>query len=64
MDWTTYLDTRGEWAKTAGLLDIPSFLVLGPDGHVVHRQRGKLVAGTESYAALERAIERALPASP
>ncbi|MDI1444366.1 hypothetical protein [Polyangium sp. 6x1] len=62
MDAPTYLDARGEWSKTAGVVDIPAFLVLGPDGRVLHRRRGKLTQGTEEFAEMERAIERALSA--
>lgn len=61
MDWPTYLDSRGEWGKTAGLVDIPSFIVLGPDGRVAHRHRGKLSEGSDPFKALESAIEKALP---
>lgn len=64
MDYATYLDTNGTWSKTAGLVDIPAFALLGPDGRVLFRHRGKLTLGAEAYAEMERAIERALPASP
>lgn len=64
MDYPTYLDTRGEWSKTAGVVDIPAFLVLGPDGRVLHRRRGKLTLDSEAFTEMERAIERALPAAP
>jgi hypothetical protein len=64
MDWPTYLDARGEWAKAAGMVDIPAFLVLGPDGRVLRRHRGKLALVTEAYVEMERAIERALSTEP
>jgi thiol-disulfide isomerase/thioredoxin len=56
MRYPTYLDARGRWSQKQGIHDIPSFLLLGPEGRVVHRHRGKLEQGSPAFAALERAI--------
>jgi hypothetical protein len=60
MDYPTFLDKDGEYAKANGLGDIPAFVLLGPDGRVLHRHRGKLTEGTPAFTEMERAIEQAL----
>lgn len=56
----TYLDAGGAFAKTSGLGNNPSFLVIGRDGRSMYRHQGTLKEGTESYDKMAQALERAL----
>jgi hypothetical protein len=60
MDYPTFLDENNAWSKKHGVADIPAFLVIGRDGQVVFRHRGKLVVDSPAYAELAKAIETAL----
>jgi hypothetical protein len=60
MDYPTYLDTRSAWMDKARVADIPAFVLIGPDGRVLHRQHGKLVAGSPAFVELDRAVTQAL----
>ena len=60
MDYPTFLDDNGVWAKKHGAAEIPAFLVLGHDGKIVFRHRGKLLVDSPVYAEMAKAIEAAL----
>lgn len=60
MVYPTYLDENGVWSKKNGTVDIPAFLVLGRDGRVVFRHKGKLVIDSPAYNEMAKAIESSL----
>ena len=60
MDYPTFLDDNGVWSKKHGVADLPAFLVLGHDGKIVFRHRGKLLVNSPVYAEMAKAIEAAL----
>jgi hypothetical protein len=60
MDYPTFLDDANVWSKKHGVAEIPAFLVLGRDGKVVYRHRGKLVVDSPAYLDMAKAIETAL----
>ena len=60
MDYPTYLDENSVWSKKNGVSEIPAFMVLGRDGIVIFRHRGKLVVDSAEYHEMAKAIETAL----
>ncbi len=60
MDYPTYLDENGVWSAKHRISEIPAFLVLGRDGSVIFRHRGKLVVDSAEYHEMAKAIETAL----
>jgi hypothetical protein len=60
MNYPTYLDENNAWSKKHAVTDIPAFLVLGRDGRVIFRHRGKLVVDSPAYVEMAKAIEKAL----
>ena len=62
MTYPCYLDTNGAWQKGAGIEGIPTFLVVGRDGKMMHKFKGKLTEGSEPYQELVGAIDRAIAA--
>jgi hypothetical protein len=60
MTYPCFLDIGGGWSDQAGLGINPMFLVVGRDGKLAYRFGGKLLTGTDDYAALEKAVEAAL----
>lgn len=60
MDYPTFLDDRNIWSKKHSVAEIPAFLVLGRDGKVVFRHKGKLVVDSPAYLEMTKAIENAL----
>lgn len=60
MPYPCYLDEGGAWSARAQATAIPMFLVLGKDGRVRARVRGKLAPGNEPLRELEAAVDDAL----
>ncbi len=60
MDYPTFLDDNTVWSKKHGVAEIPAFLVLGHDGKIVFRHRGKLLVDSPVYVEMAKAIEAAL----
>lgn len=60
MDYPCLLDEEGRWMKAAGMARIPSFMVVDREGKVRFTSRGKLTQGSDGFAKLEAAINKAL----
>jgi hypothetical protein len=60
MDYPTFLDDNNAWSKKNGVAEIPAFIVLGHDGKIVFRHRGKLLVDSPVYVQMAKAIEAAL----
>jgi hypothetical protein len=60
MDYPTFLDAKYAWSKKHDVAEIPAFLVLGRNGKVVFRHRGKLLVDSPVYIEMTKAIEAAL----
>ncbi len=60
MDYPTFLDENSLWSKKNAVSEIPAFLVIGRDGKVVYRHKGKLVVDSPAYLEMAKAIESAL----
>lgn len=60
MTYPTLLDPTGAWWDAAEVGVAPTFLVFGKDGRLAYRHTGKLMEGTDGFAALTSAIEEAL----
>jgi len=65
MTYPCFLDADGAWQKSVGTKgDIPYFLLVDKEGHVVFRHSGKLTIGSSEDKELGAAIEQALDADP
>jgi hypothetical protein len=62
MTYPCYMDAGGAWASGAGIEGIPTFLVVNREGKSVHKFKGKLTEGSESYQAIASAIDGAVAA--
>lgn len=60
MVYPTFLDDNNAWSQKNGVTAIPAFLVLGRDGKVIYRHKGKLLVAGQAYLEMSKAIESAL----
>lgn len=60
MVYPTYLDDNNAWSKKNDVVQIPAFVVIGRDGKVVFRHKGKLVVDSPVFAEMAKAIDGAL----
>lgn len=60
LDYPTLLDANSAWMKAAGIETVPTFVVIGRDGHLAYRYRGPVRPGSDAYRELAAALERAL----
>jgi hypothetical protein len=67
MGYPCFLDVDGKWSAQADAGGIPAFLLIGKDGRLAHRFKGKLTEGPELEAlaaSIEQALERPAPGPP
>lgn len=60
MVYPTYLDENNAWSKKHDVAQIPAFVVLGRDGKVLFRHKGKLVVDSPTFAEMAKTIDAAL----
>jgi hypothetical protein len=62
MTYPCYVDVGAAWQKSVGIEGVPSFLVVGADGKIIHKMKGKLTEDSEHYQKIVSAIDGALAA--